>query len=531
MRRAAVGGLRRQAVAPAAQSRLRSYTFRSPVKGWVSNVNLSAGLKDAALVLDNWFPTKTGIRLRGGFQEYADIGSSTVTSLWTYKVSGVSKLFAADATTIHDITSTPTSVVTGQTSGYYSTQQMETGGGNYQYWVNGTNSPRLYDGTNFTAITGVSTPAITGVTTSTLSHVWAYKNRLYFVQTGTMVAWYLPIDSVGGAATDHTLRGVFQNGGSLLFGATWSTDAGDGIDDYNVFFSDKGEVAVYAGDDPGASNWALVGRYELGGVPLGKNAIMRAGGDIVIATADGFVPLSAVLKKDPIALSLSAVSYPIEPDWRSEANARISLPWEVEKWPEKNMAVITNPVVDDTTSAQCFVVNLETGAWARYTGIPARCLAVHNSTMYFGTTTGRIMVLESEANDNGAVYVAQVAWHFSDLGMLGQYKNAMQARATFRAAKPFIPKLSCSVDYAQMFPSPPSSVEDFTVDEWDSGEWDEAVWDGSASATTTSSRWVSVTGVGFAHAPQVQVTCGTTPLPDAELMTYDLTCQVGALVV
>jgi len=522
---------RRQAVPAPAQAKLQTYAFRSPVKGWVSNTNLSAGMKDAALILDNWFPTKTGIKLRGGFQQYADVGSDTILSLFTYKVSGVSELFAADASKIYDITSTPSTEVTGQTSGYYSTQQMETGGGNYMYVVNGTDSPRLYDGATWTAITGVSTPAITGVTTSTFSHVWAYKNRLYFVQSGTMVAWYLGVDSISGAASDHTLRGVFQNGGALLFGETWSVDAGAGIDDYCVFVSTTGEVAVYSGDDPGASNWSLVGRYELGGVPMGKNATMRAGGDLVIATSDGFVPLSAALQKDAVALSLAAVSYPIEPDWRDEATARISLAWEVEKWPQQNMAVITNPVVDGTTDAQVFVVNLETGAWARYTGLAARCLAVHNETMYFGTTTGRIMVMESEANDDGAVYTAKCAWHFNDMGAPGSFKTAMQGRATFRAAKPFVAQLSCSVDYAQSFPSPPSSVDEFSVDEWDSGLWDEALWDGSTAATTTSTLWVSITGAGFAHAPQVQITCGTTPLPDAELMVWHLTYQPGGLVV
>ena len=523
---------RRQPVAPQARTRQRTHHFHSPKRGWVTNVNLSEGIKDGALVLDNWFPTKTGIRLRGGYQQYADVGSDTILSLFTYKVSGVSELFAADASKIYDITSTPATDVTGQTSGYYSTQQMETGGGNYLYAVNGTDSPRLYDGATWTAITGVSTPAITGVTTSTLSHVWVYKNRLYFVQGGTMVAWYLPVDSVGGAAADHTLRGVFQKGGALLFGSTWSVDAGAGIDDYCVFISDKGEIAVYSGDDPSATNWGLVGRYDLSGAPLGKNATMRAGGDLVIATTDGMIALSAALQKDEIALSLTAVSAAIEPDWRDEANARISLPWEVEKWPEKNMAVITNPVVDSTTDAQCFVVNLETGAWARYTGIPARCLALHNGAMYFGTTTGRIMVMESEANDDGAVYVSKVCWHFSDLGVPASlFKTATQARALFRAARPFTPQLSCSVDYAQNFPSPPSSVADSVVDTWDSGLWDTAVWDAATSASTSTTRWVSITGAGYAHAPQLQVTNGTTPLPDAELMELNLNFNLGELVV
>ena len=533
MRRSAAQGLRRTAVSPQARFRLREHHFHSPKRGWVTNVNLSEAIEDGAIVLDNWFPTKTGVRLRGGFQEYFDGGDGDpIISMWTYKVSGVSELFASDGVKIWDITSTPSTEVTGLGGGYISTQQMETGGGNYQYIVNGTDSPRLYDGATFTTITGVSTPAITGVTTSTLSHVWAYKNRLYFVQGGTMVAWYLPIDSVGGAASDHTLRGVFQRGGALLFGSTWSVDAGAGIDDYCVFVSDKGEVAVYSGDDPGASNWALVGRYDLGGIPLGKNATMRAGGDLIIATSDGFIPLSATLKKDPIALSLDAVSFPIEPDWRQEANDRISLPWEVEKWPEKNMAVITNPVVDATTSAQCFVVNLETGAWARYTGPNARSLAHHNEAVYFGTSDGRVMLMESEANDDGAVYVAKLAWHFSDLGLSpGWYKSAKQARALFRAGRPFTPQLSCSVDYGTSFPSPPNSVSDFVVDTWDSGLWDTAVWDGATSETTSTTRWQSVVGSGYAHSPQIQVTCGTTPLPDAELMELTITFEAGQLVV
>ena len=507
-------------------------TFRSPTKGWVSNTNLAANYKDAALVLDNWIPTRTGVKLRGGVQEYVDVGSATVTSLFTYKASALAKMFAADSAAIYDVTtSTSSTSVTGQTSGYYSTQQMETGGGNYMYAVNGTDSAQLYDGSTWMAVTGVSTPAITGVTTSTLIDVWAYKNRLYFVQKDTMVAWYLPVDSIGGAASDHSLRGVFQRGGSLLFGATWSVDAGAGIDDYCVFVSDKGEIAVYSGDDPSATNWALSGRYDIGGTPLGKNAVMRSGGDLFIATTDGLIPLSAVLQKDAIQLSLSAVSLEIEPDWNTEAVARGSLPWEIERWPQKNLAVITNPVVDATTAEQCFIVNLETGAWARWTGVAARCLAQHNETIYFGSTAGKIYIMQSEGNDAGAVYTAKLAWHFSDMGEPGSFKTAMQARAVFRSAVPFTPQLSCSTDYGQSFPSPPSSVTDSTVSTWDSGLWDTVLWDASTASSTSTTRWVSVNGAGVSHAPQVQITCGTTPVPDAELMVMHLTVNAGGVVV
>lgn len=526
-------GFRRVAVPPQARSVAATKTFPSPVRGWVTNMNLSAASPGAALVLDNWIPTQTGIKARGGLLEFADIGADPVTSLFVYRISGVSKLFAADEGSIWNITSTPSEDVTGQTGGYYSTFQFETTGGNYLFALNGTDSIRRYDGSSWLAITGVSADAITGVTTSTLSHGWVWKNRAFFVQGGTMNAWYLPVDSIAGAASDHTLAGVFQNGGSLLFGATWSIDAGDGADDKCVFVSSEGEVAIYEGTDPAAvATFALVGRYLLGGKPLGKNAWMRAGGDLIIATLDGMVPLSQALNKDPAALSLAAVSRNIEPDWRTEAVARQSLPWDVEKWDDENLAIIGLPVVSATsTPARCFVVNMETGAWARFTGWDTRSLAVHSGLLYFGTSDGKIMQANTGGSDDGTLYVCQMALHFDHFKAMGQYKTLKQARATFRGSKPFTPKLSASTDYAQSFPSPPSSIADFTVDEWDSAIWDEAEWDATTSESVTSTRWVSITGAGFTHALQVQISFGITPTPDVELMSYDITFEQGAVVI
>ena len=47
------------------------------------------------------------------------------------------------------------------------------------------------------------------------------------------------------------LSGASTKGGKLLFGATWSIDAGDGTDDKCVFVTDNGEVLVFTGSDPG----------------------------------------------------------------------------------------------------------------------------------------------------------------------------------------------------------------------------------------------------------------------------------------
>lgn len=52
------------------------------------------------------------------------------------------------------------------------------------------------------------------MTPEDLNYVWVYKNRLFFVEKDSLNAWYLPVDSIGGAAEKFPLGGVFTRGGS-----------------------------------------------------------------------------------------------------------------------------------------------------------------------------------------------------------------------------------------------------------------------------------------------------------------------------
>jgi hypothetical protein len=123
---------------------------------------------------------------------------------------------------------------------------------------------------NGTAVSVVG--AFTGVNPATLTSVWEHKSRLWFIESGTLSAWYLPVDSRTGAAVEFPLQGVFHKGGVLTIGATWSVDSGSGLDDLQVFITDQGEVAVYAGTDPSdATKWAVVGIYQIGR-PMGRKA-------------------------------------------------------------------------------------------------------------------------------------------------------------------------------------------------------------------------------------------------------------------
>lgn len=552
-------GLRRVAVPPQARSRAREGRIEAPINGWVTNTNLTQPVPRSAYKLDNWFPTLTGIRMRGGSDLFATIGSDPVLSLFPYVSGSLRKLFAADVNQIFDVTSPTTDdmlneiewvtgdylswlsedimawcgmtvAVGGQTGGYYSTVQFGTSGGEFLVAVNGEDDQQLFDGAAWSTINSGSSPiSITGVDTEDLSAVWSYRSRIYYVQKDTKDIWYLPLDSVGGAATKFTLRGVFQKGGAAMFGATWSLDAGDGQDDKWVVVSTEGEVVVYQGLDPGADDWTQIGRYETAR-PLGKNAWTKAGGDVLICTVEGLIPLSQVVQKDPAALYLAAVSRNIEPDWRNEAVARQSLPWNIVKWTEKSMMIVTNPTVSTSTADQCFAANLQSGAWARFTGWDARSVAVHDGQLYYGDSDGRIFRAETSGLDGSNSYTCAYVGHFESLGSPGAYKTCNLARATFKAAREFTPLLSISVDERVSLPSPPSAATVNAGDEWDFAQWDVAQWDASFGSSITK-RWNSVAGAGSSIAPQVQITSGSAVAPDAELLTIDIMFEVGGTVV
>lgn len=515
---------------------MRTHTFVAPVRGWVMTENMAMAQMAGAKVLDNWAPTQTGIRIRGGSELKATIGTGAVESLFTYVSGAQSEIFAADTENVYNITLVgdptiiPTPDIAGQTGGEYSTFQFETSGGDFLYIVNGKDKPQLYDGTAWTAIDGTSTPAITGVTTSTLSQGWVYRSRIWFIQGGTTTAWYLPVDQLGGAASDFSLAGVFQKGGALLFGATWSLDSGSGLDDKVVFVSSEGEVAVFEGSTPSDQGWSLVGRYDIA-PPLGKDAKMQAGGDLLILTEDGIVPISQVIQKDPAALNLAAVTRPIEPAWRSEVSARKSLPWQIVKWPVMGIAIVSLPVVNGDTPPRCLVVNLATGAWGRYTGWDTRSLTLYNGWGYFGTSDGKVMKAETGGADNGLPYACTYVGLFEHMGDVAATKVLKLARASFLSGNPFVPQLSASVNYSVSLPSEPDPyVESQDSNVWDVAKWDEAKWSGIGERQAIT-KWVGIGAAGFTIAPQVQITVSQTGTPDAELASFDIVFERAGVVV
>lgn len=522
----------RKPVQQNAKARARSKFIQPPVRGWITNEPLAASQPGGAMVLENWFPTATSARLRGGSKKYATVSTGPVRRMFTYKSGSQEKLFASDATKIFDISSItdpntiPAAAVTGQTSGYYCTAQFGTAGGDFLSICNGTDTPKYFDGAAWAnhAFTGIASPA-------SLSFVWSFSSRLWYVEKNSMSAWYLPVDSINGALTRFSLAGLFQEGGYLLYGAKWSLDAGDGLDDKCLFISSTGEVAVYEGTDPSSvTTWRKVGVYKIT-PPLGPNAIMPAGGDLLIATEDGLVPISEAVNKDVAALSISAASRAIEKPWKKEVSRRNSLPWEIVKWPVMNMMVVSLPSPSTGVEPGCFVANLQTGAWTKYTGWDTRCLAVFGGRGYFGSNDGTVSLMETGGNDKGSSYVCTYVALPDHLGSPGSEKLFHAVRSVFTASVPFEAQVSASANYEISLPTPTASIADFlSANEWDVAKWDVAKWDASGVFQVTS-KWSAIGASGYVISPQVQVTCGVTPYPYVELVASDALYETGGVMV
>lgn len=209
------------------------HKFDAPVAGWISNRSLSDPRSiegPGAAILDNFFPKASSVKLRRGKQLYATLFEDTlpVLSIFSYVNGNNQKLFAANATTIYNITSvlvpygwemvtdeaalivTETGdwfgvestlgleVYENLTGGDWITAQFATSGGVYLIGVNGQDIGFIFDGQDFWPLVagGVSILAVDAATGD-----------------------FLPGETITGGTSGEsaTIHKVTDGGGGVLF--------------------------------------------------------------------------------------------------------------------------------------------------------------------------------------------------------------------------------------------------------------------------------------------------------------------------
>jgi hypothetical protein len=558
---------RRQPVPGQYAQQHKAITLPAPTRGIVQHENDAYMGPGACIVSDNWVPTMRGVKLRGGCVRHCVLDAVPVISAFEYVDITQQRMFAGQATKLYDVTAVgaPVVVKTAQNSGNYCASPLSNLSGNWLIVVNDAGDPVLrFNGTSWVTLLPPAVPAdgataITGPVGSpvefgrNLTYVAKYRSRLYFIEKQSMNLWYLPTDSVGGVLVKIPLSGAATLGGYLLFLASWTIDAGDGIDDKLVCVTSEGEALIFTGNNPAdPATWRQEGRYFVG-KPMGMNAHSQVGGDLLILTIEGIVPISQVITKSSGEMELAMISRAIKPMWREEVASKRAFPWTIKRWDEYGGIFITFPG-GTPGNRYCLLMNSVTGAFGRAVGWDATCFIRKGVDMFFGTQGGIIMQADRSGYDDGLPYVATLIGGWEMFQARSQNVTWHQARAVFTASEreQFNPQIDAATDFFVTIPPPPPAGPDPGVsDVWDQGRWGPdmggppppvptapqrlqyAQWD-QPPPTRPSNRntlWVSVGKSGFSHAPILQVTIAQQVKPDVELVCIHATFEVGGVNV
>mgnify|MGYP003298694989 CR=1 FL=1 len=391
----------------------KDITIPSPIMGLNRKDSLAAMNPLYAVRMDNYIPMDSYVELRPGYSLYYG-GTTPVRTLAAYHYPSNDHFFGIWNYKIWDITNASSVEDLGVTltNDYCQTVQYK----NYMYFMNGTDTPQAFyvDGNNEAHIGnwGFTGTGLSGskIVSGAVSHEF-----LWFVEKGTLKAWYTSVaGSISGTLLDFDLSQIAKWGGELVAIANWTIDGGIGIDDYTAFITSEGEVLVYYGSNPSdATNWSLKGSYKIS-KPIGYRCVLQYQGDLVIICQDGYFPMSKALATANSGDSLVAFSDNIRGLVIERTSKNKNKPgWQGVIYTKKGYAIFNVPVAQQFEQ---HVINVNTGAWCRFTNIRSFCWCLFDDNLYFGSDDA-IFQFDDGNSDNGTQIEGVVEQAFSDFGV------------------------------------------------------------------------------------------------------------------
>jgi hypothetical protein len=476
---------------PQPQQKSVEANWPAPVEGWDTETLAFELPPSRAIVCDNWVPRGIQLEMRKGMSEHATGLDGDVETLMAYNSATQETLFAASVAEIHDVTSAGAvgaAVVSSLTSARFSWVNFTTSGGSFLWICNGVDDPRHWNGSAW------AVPALTMFGTlldNDIFYVFESKERLFFLVNNSLSFGYLPVSSVAGTVAEFPLGASFSRGGRLVAGGTLTHDGGSGPDDYTVFLTSEGEVAVFQGSDPGdASNWAKVGTWHVG-EPVGDRPLVELDGYLSVLTRRGLVPLLQVFSGEKAFNPTVYLTERISTPFRNAVASNAGDGWQSLDYPAGDLIIINVPTVADTTVQ--FVRSSASGGWSRYTGWNMASLVVFQGALWGGTYDGRVMKLDVNYDDDGEEVVASLQWPWSRLQHAG-IKRLVKARAVVTTQTGASLSIVARTDYAEdpAVPTPSAAtLSDALI--WGTGTWGDFRWGGR---NLGARQWRTVSGVG-----------------------------------
>lgn len=466
----------------------------APTGGWNASDSLDRMPATDAVRLVNWIPRAGFVQSRPGFVSHVSGLGGSVESLMAWRGPTGDKLLAGANGNLWDVTTTtPTSLG----AGFSANDWNSTNHTGRLILTNGVSTPQVYNGTTLTAMTA------TGPTLTTLWGCNTFKGRAYYWARNAQSFWYAAAGAYQGTLTQFFLDTQLTTGGSLVQMLNWTNDAGDGVDDYAVFVFSTGEVLVYQGDDPGsATAWALIGRFQIG-EPLGIKAHAKVGGTEIIVTRDGYVDLSAALR-DGRYSEQSAYSAKIIRAAKDATNEFGGFTgWEAQLFPAGQLFIVNVPT--SSTTAIQHVRETSSGGWCEFRGWNARCFAVLNNRLWFGTSDGRVNRAYIGTIDGTARIESWAIPAFNALGSKAQRKQVTAVSVVSNALRPSSYAYDGLADFNTTLRATLTDDAGSPAAVWDSSAWDASAWGVGAEGLPVRQAWRNVSANGYALTVSVRI--------------------------
>jgi hypothetical protein len=476
----------------------RSVTLPAPYGGLNLRSDITSLQPNEARVLENWFPGSGQLSLRPGFESFGTgLGSGEVKTLATFAGLTTNKMIAAANGKLYDasVAGSATELATGFTEDRWQHEIYN----NRLIFVNGTDAPKDFNGT------GISSTLWTGsgLTITNLINVGLARNRLWFCEKNSADVWYASIGAITGALTKFQLSQIATGGICMAIGS-WSRDSGIGADDVTVFVMSTGEIIIYEGDV--ASTFNLIGKYA-GAPPIGRQCTIKVGGEMIVITRLGLLPVSAAI--GGVALDLSRID-----PWGKIAAGIVSdakLYGEFGGWNgllHEGVVYLNVPLIEGALSKQ-WVINTRNGSCTNYTGWNGSAFCSFDNELYFGAQTGGTIYEINGTSDNGSDITAFSNGAFVSPSGPDKTNLFTSIRPKMQAAGGVSGVLGVDTDYVvkSLIGQSVEVIADSSVTPWGS-PWGSQ-W---GSVPDSSPLWFSITGVGRAVSIKLRATGQTADL-------------------
>lgn len=193
--------------------------------------------------------------------------------------------------------------------------------------VSASDEAKVYDGASWLAFDGTAAGFTTAGTPIIARIVVQYKGRVYLFGRAALgnvgSVYYGALGALKGATTARALDQYFQYSSIISWAGVLGAPGDRPGEQYFAFGNLEGEIVVFTGDYPDASNWELIGRFFIGPT-IGYGASIELNNDIWILARTGIISLRDLLTNGSQAIIEAAYSKYINPHWLVLANQTVA---------------------------------------------------------------------------------------------------------------------------------------------------------------------------------------------------------------